>query len=174
MAQATSNANPSYGNTHRAIRETLAQNYETLKKRRDRCPLKWFVARGASHPQIEELKQTIKGKDKGETERLINKLGADGWGGFRVDATRSTASAFLKYSASAHGWTPFGITPCDSTPLIVGGKMGVGDNQRRERSAVHLLRNSNLTMIQGDRKKMDGWTPRRNCPLTILRRRSAK
>ena len=126
----TNNVDHFYNKVESSLKKTLSQYYSTLKRKKDISPLKLFLESHSAHPQINELKAALKNKNKLDIDKLLNKIGADGWKEFLSKTTRSNTSAFFTYLAKADGRKTWGITPSDSSPLLVNGQIVIDEEEK--------------------------------------------
>ena len=125
-----------YNMVERALSETLADDKVTIKPRSAQHPMQQFLKKHETHPDAKDLGKAVAQKDTKTIEKLLDKIGVDGWRQFLATVKRSNTRAFYAYLANADGRKSWGFAPAESAPILQGDKVLLLNQEKCEALAV--------------------------------------
>ena len=138
----------------RALNKIFQKERSAPKEKPDVDPFEHFLLANLQHPEMPELLTALEEKNARESERRMNRIGADGWKKYLQSVRKDDTRAFFAYLAKAEGRKQQGFVPTDASPMLdEEGKLVLTPQERvalitrtfRKRFAAPAMTNPHLS-----------------------------
>ena len=102
----------------RSLNKVFLKERSAPKEKKETDPFEHFLLANIQHPEMPALLTALEEKNTQESDKRMNRIGADGWRKYLQSIRKDDTRAFFAYLAKAEGRKQQGFVPADASPML--------------------------------------------------------